>query len=178
MEIEGLSVVCAGLGHADEDDNGRRTGYVASDNCLENLKDLQRFLRRDHPQTRDVFKQLGKWKTVPQDLIPIIEACRDEPDLVINAGDSLRIIPLTHHNGCLVTILGPRAPSIWVIRGPITCLARVPTSASSRSLTFIISLLRLRRSGPVGIASRISSFTFVLGALDLNGGHFVGCRGN
>ncbi|KAH9307878.1 hypothetical protein KI387_035789, partial [Taxus chinensis] len=84
MELEGLSVVCAGLGCASEDTNGRRNGYIKSDNCLENLKDLQRFLRRDHPQTRDVFKQLGKWNTMSQDLIPIIEHYRDEPETIIN----------------------------------------------------------------------------------------------
>lgn len=84
MEIEGLSVVCAGLGCASQDADGRRNGYIKSDNCLENLKDLQRFLRRDHPQTRDVFKQLGKWNTVSQDLIPIIEKYRDETELVMN----------------------------------------------------------------------------------------------
>lgn len=54
--------------------------------CSENLRDLQRFLRRDHPQTRDVFKQLGKWNTMSQDLIPIIEHYRDEPETIINAG--------------------------------------------------------------------------------------------
>lgn len=84
MELEGLSVVCAGLGCASEDANGRKNGYIKSENCLENLKDLQRFLRRDHPETRDVFKQLGKWNTMSQDLIPIIEHYRDEPDLIIN----------------------------------------------------------------------------------------------
>ncbi|XP_059067114.1 uncharacterized protein LOC131079685 isoform X2 [Cryptomeria japonica] len=85
MELEGFSVVCAGLGCASEDANGRRNGYVKSDNCLENLRDLQRFLRRDHPQTRDVFKQLGKWNTMSQDLIPIIEHYRDEPETIVNA---------------------------------------------------------------------------------------------
>lgn len=84
MEIEGLSVVCAGLGCASQDTDGRRNGYIKSETCLENLKDLQRFLRRDHPQTRDVFKQLGKWNTVSQDLIPIIEKYRDETELVMN----------------------------------------------------------------------------------------------
>lgn len=84
MEIEGLSVVCAGLGCASQDADGKRNEYIKSENCLENLKDLQRFLRRDHPQTRDVFKQLGKWNTVSQDLIPIIEQYRNETELVMN----------------------------------------------------------------------------------------------
>lgn len=52
----------------------------------DNLKDLLRFLRRDDPQTRDVFKQVCKWNTVSKDLIPIIEHCQDDYNLVLNAG--------------------------------------------------------------------------------------------
>lgn len=52
----------------------------------DNLKDLLRFLRRDDPQTRDVFKQVCKWNIVSKDLIPIIEHCQDDSSLVLNAG--------------------------------------------------------------------------------------------
>jgi hypothetical protein len=52
----------------------------------DNLKDLLRFLRRDDPQTRDVFKQVCKWNIVSKDLIPIIELCQDDSSLVLNAG--------------------------------------------------------------------------------------------
>lgn len=55
----------------------------------DSLKDLQRFLRRDDPQTRDVFKQVCKWSTVSKDLVPIIEHCQDNHVLVINAGFTL-----------------------------------------------------------------------------------------
>lgn len=51
----------------------------------DNLKDLLRFLRRDDPQTREVFKQVCKWNTVAKDLIPIIEHCQDDRSLVLNA---------------------------------------------------------------------------------------------
>lgn len=52
----------------------------------DNLKDLLRFLRRDDPQNRDVFKQVCKWNTVSKDLVPIIEHCQDDRNLVLNAG--------------------------------------------------------------------------------------------
>jgi timeless len=53
---------------------------------VDNLKDLLRFLRRDDPQTRGVFKQVCKWNTVGKDLIPIIQYCQDDRNLVLNAG--------------------------------------------------------------------------------------------
>lgn len=52
----------------------------------DNLKDLLRFLRRDDPQTREVFKQVCKWNIVGKDLIPILEHCQDDHNLVLNAG--------------------------------------------------------------------------------------------
>ncbi|XP_058100318.1 uncharacterized protein LOC131245111 isoform X3 [Magnolia sinica] len=85
MNLPGLSAICAGLGFAEEDENGIQIGYTKSELCLDNLKDLQRFLRRDDPQTRDVFKQVCKWNTVSQDLIPIIEQYQNDRNLVINA---------------------------------------------------------------------------------------------
>lgn len=54
----------------------------------DNLKDLLRFLRRDDPQNRQVFKQVCKWNTASKDLIPIIENCQDDHNLVLNAGRS------------------------------------------------------------------------------------------
>ncbi|KAJ0986238.1 hypothetical protein J5N97_004594 [Dioscorea zingiberensis] len=85
MDTEGLSIICTGIGFADEDDNGVIRGYVKSEYCLDNLKDLQRYLRRDDPMRRDVFKQICKWRTVSQDLIPIIEYYQSDRNLVINA---------------------------------------------------------------------------------------------
>ncbi|OAY48388.1 hypothetical protein MANES_06G155000v8 [Manihot esculenta] len=83
--MEDLSLVCAGLGVAEEEETGNRIGYSKGDNCLDNLRDLLRFLRRDDPQTREVFKEVCKWKIVSKDLIPIIQFCRDERNLVLNA---------------------------------------------------------------------------------------------
>ena len=53
---------------------------------VDNLKDLLRYLRRDDPENREVFKQVCKWDIVSKDLIPIIEFCQDDRNLVINAG--------------------------------------------------------------------------------------------
>ncbi|TMW93204.1 hypothetical protein EJD97_012027 [Solanum chilense] len=83
--MEGLSIICAGLGIIEEDDDGNRIGYTKGDYCLDNLKDLLRFLRRDDPQTREVFKQVCKWNIVGKDLIPIIEYCQDDRNLLLNA---------------------------------------------------------------------------------------------
>ncbi|KAB5524209.1 hypothetical protein DKX38_021958 [Salix brachista] len=85
MEMQGLAGICVGLGTPEEDDNGNRIGYNKGANCSDNLKDLLRFLRRDDPQTRGVFKQVCKWNTVGKDLIPIIQYCQDDRNLVLNA---------------------------------------------------------------------------------------------
>jgi hypothetical protein len=34
MDTEGLSVICAGLGIAEEDENGNRIGYIKGEYCL------------------------------------------------------------------------------------------------------------------------------------------------
>ncbi|KAG9448346.1 hypothetical protein H6P81_014474 [Aristolochia fimbriata] len=85
MDLEGLSAVCSGLGYPDEGEDGVVTGYIKTESCLDNLKDIQRFLRRDDPETRDVFKQLCKWDTASRDLIPLMERYQTERNLVINA---------------------------------------------------------------------------------------------
>ncbi|KAI6696421.1 hypothetical protein NL676_016540 [Syzygium grande] len=84
MDTQGLSAICGGLGVVEEDDDGNRVGYSKGSHCLDNLKDLLRFLRRDDPQTREVFKQVCKWNCVSKDLIPILEHCQDDRSLVLN----------------------------------------------------------------------------------------------
>ncbi|QHN99980.1 uncharacterized protein DS421_13g402530 [Arachis hypogaea] len=54
----------------------------------DNLNDLLRFLRRNDPQTRDVFKQVRKWNKVSKDLIPIIEHYQEDRNLLLNAGST------------------------------------------------------------------------------------------
>ncbi|GJN15264.1 hypothetical protein PR202_gb02160 [Eleusine coracana subsp. coracana] len=85
MDSTVLSLTCAGLGAPQEDDDGAVIGYVKGEHCLDNLKDLQRFLRRDDPQKREVFKQVCKWKIASRDLVPIIENYQTDRNLVITA---------------------------------------------------------------------------------------------
>ncbi|XP_020522240.1 uncharacterized protein LOC18433200 isoform X1 [Amborella trichopoda] len=85
MQLEGLSLVCAGIECALVDEKNVPQGYDRRTYCLENLKDLQRFLRRDDPQTRDVFKLVSKWNIASNHLIPIIEHYQGDCELVINA---------------------------------------------------------------------------------------------
>ncbi|XP_027934002.1 uncharacterized protein LOC114189593 isoform X3 [Vigna unguiculata] len=85
MDTEGLSVICAGLGTVEEDNEGNRVGFTKGEYCLDNLKDLLRFLRRDDPQTRDVFKQVCKWNIVSKYLIPTIELYHEDRNLLLNS---------------------------------------------------------------------------------------------
>ncbi|XP_068491170.1 uncharacterized protein [Phaseolus vulgaris] len=85
MDTEGLSVICGGLGTVEEDNEGNRIGFTKGEYCLDNLKDLLRFLRRDDPQTRDVFKQVCKWNIVSKYLIPTIELYHEDRNLLLNS---------------------------------------------------------------------------------------------
>ncbi|XP_008234806.1 PREDICTED: uncharacterized protein LOC103333691 [Prunus mume] len=130
MDLEGLSAICSDLGIAEEDDHGNRIGYSKSKYCLDNLKDLLRFLRRDDPQNRDVFKQVCKWKIVDQDLVPIIEHCQDDTNLVLNA---VKV---------LVFLTMPIEPSSNDILQQIDFLWRLKSSiTSSDIIAVIVSLL-------------------------------------
>ncbi|KAL6123153.1 hypothetical protein ACLB2K_075676 [Fragaria x ananassa] len=83
MDLQGLSVICNGLGIALDDDDGNRIGYRKHKYCLDNLKDLLRFLRRDDPQNQDVFKEVCKWNILSKDLIPIIEHCQEDLKVLV-----------------------------------------------------------------------------------------------
>ncbi|XP_051210445.1 uncharacterized protein [Lolium perenne] len=85
MDSAVLSLTCAGLGAPEEDEDGGAVGYVKGEHCLDNLKDLQRLLRRDDPERREVFKQVCKWKIASRDLVPIIENYQADRNLVITA---------------------------------------------------------------------------------------------
>jgi hypothetical protein len=59
--------------------------YIIADN----IKDLARWLRRDDPDTRDVFFKLGEFDTARSDLVPIIVTHPDDADLVYNVREWL-----------------------------------------------------------------------------------------
>ncbi|CAM6108735.1 unnamed protein product [Calypogeia fissa] len=83
MADSGLALVCANIGGLQADDDGNER-YVKSPDCLESLRDLQRYLRRDHPETRNVFLELGKWNVVRQDLVPLLKRYSDDFEIVLN----------------------------------------------------------------------------------------------
>ncbi|KAM1817819.1 hypothetical protein ACFX12_002055 [Malus domestica] len=130
MDLEGLSVICCDLGIAEEDDNGNRIGYSKGKYCLDNLKDLLRFLRRDDPQNRDVFKQVCKWNIVDQHLVPIIEHCQADTNLVLNAVKVL--VFLTMPVEPLSNDVLQQIEFLWKLKSSIT---------SSDTVAFIVSLL-------------------------------------
>ncbi|CAN4087655.1 unnamed protein product [Withania somnifera] len=126
--MEGLSTICAGLGIIEEDDDGNRIGYTQGKYCLDNLKDLLRFLRRDDPQTREVFKQVCKWNIVGKDLIPIIEYFQDDQNLLLNAVKvmvflTMPIEPTSHDIPQQIELL-------WGIKSSITFSEVVPVIMS------------------------------------------------
>ncbi|KAL8095808.1 uncharacterized protein LOC141693231 isoform X2 [Apium graveolens] len=128
--MEGLSTICAGLGIIDEDDDGNRIGYTPGEYCLDNLKDLLRFLRRDDPQMREVFKQVCKWNIVAKDLIPIIEHCQNDRNLVLNSVKVLVFLTMPVEPGS--NDIPQQIEYLWGLKTSITC---------SDTVAIIVSLL-------------------------------------
>eukprot|EP00899_Mesostigma_viride_P026897 jgi/Mesvir1/7392/Mv19193-RA.1 len=71
LDVGHLVAVCTGLGSTQTDEDGRAY-YELGEESIDNLRDLQRFLRRDSPETRDAFRQLGAFNIVRSDIIPIL----------------------------------------------------------------------------------------------------------
>ncbi|XP_057425130.1 uncharacterized protein LOC130718546 isoform X1 [Lotus japonicus] len=118
MDTEGLSLICCGLGVAAEDDDGNRIGYNKGAHCLDNLKDLLRFLRRDDPQSRDVFKQVCKWNTVSKDLIPIIEYYHHDRNLLLNSVKILVFLTMPIEPGS--TDIPQQLDYLWGLKSAVT----------------------------------------------------------
>lgn len=49
------------------------------------LKDLARFLRRDEPDTREVFLKLGELQIVENDVVPLLTSFPTDRELVYHA---------------------------------------------------------------------------------------------
>ncbi|XP_073125062.1 uncharacterized protein [Henckelia pumila] len=126
--MDGLSSICAGIGTLLEDDNGNRFGYEKGDYCSDNLKDLLRFLRRDEPEKRDVFKQVCKWNIVGKDLIPIIEYCQEDRNLMLNAVKIL--VFLTMPVEPTSTDIPQQIEYLWGLKSTITYSDTVPVAVS------------------------------------------------
>ncbi|XP_031093945.1 interaptin [Ipomoea triloba] len=126
--MEGLSAICAGLGAIEEDENDNRIGYEVGEYCSDNLKDLLRFLRRDDPQTREVFKQVCKWNIVGKDLLPIIEHCQDDRNLILNAVKILVFLTMPVEPSS--TDIPQQMEYLWGIKRSITFSEAVPVIMS------------------------------------------------
>ncbi|KAL6041530.1 Topoisomerase 1-associated factor 1 [Balamuthia mandrillaris] len=67
IQTELLSYV-EGLGYFDREEGK----YISAEDCIEYLKELIRFLRRESVETRECSLQLGKWKLVSEHLLPLL----------------------------------------------------------------------------------------------------------
>ncbi|KAI5400283.1 uncharacterized protein LOC127091582 isoform X9 [Lathyrus oleraceus] len=130
MDTDGLSQICSGLGSIEEDDEGNRIGYSKGEYCLDNLKDLLRFLRRDDPQTRDVFKQVCKWNIVSKDLVPIIEHYHEDRSMLLNAVKVLVFLTMPIEPGS--TDVSQQLDYLWDLKSAVT---------NSDVATVIVSIL-------------------------------------
>ncbi|XP_058769846.1 uncharacterized protein LOC131643603 isoform X2 [Vicia villosa] len=130
MDTDGLSQICSGLGAIEEDDEGNRIGYSKGEYCLDNLKDLLRFLRRDDPQTRDVFKQVCKWNIVSKDLVPIIEHYHEDRSMLLNAVKVLVFLTMPIEPGS--TDVSQQLEYLWDLKSAVT---------NSDVATVIVSIL-------------------------------------
>ncbi|CAH9069905.1 unnamed protein product [Cuscuta europaea] len=126
--MEGLSAICAGLGAIEEDENDNRIGYATGEHCSDNLKDLLRFLRRDDPQTREVFKQVCKWNIVGKDLLPIIEYCLEDRNLVLSAVKVLVFLTMPIEPSSMD--IPQQMEDLWGIKSSITLSDVVPVIMS------------------------------------------------
>ncbi|GAX82511.1 hypothetical protein CEUSTIGMA_g9938.t1 [Chlamydomonas eustigma] len=84
LDFDLLVSVSSDIGGYVFSDNGDKT-YYKSDDCLGCLKDLQRFMRHDDPDTRPVFFKLANFQTARSDLVPLILTYPDEREIVFNA---------------------------------------------------------------------------------------------
>ncbi|CAJ2629929.1 unnamed protein product [Trifolium pratense] len=130
MDTDGLSQICSGLGAIEEDDEGNRIGYSKGEYCLDNLKDLLRFLRRDDPQARDVFKQVCKWNIVSKDLVPIIEHYHEDRSTLLNAVKVLVFLTMPIEPGS--TDISQQLEYLWDLKSAVT---------NSDVTTVIVSIL-------------------------------------
>ncbi|RAL51437.1 hypothetical protein DM860_010939 [Cuscuta australis] len=126
--MEGLTAICVGLGEIEEGEDGNAIGYDTGEHCSENLKDLLRFLRRDDPQTREVFKQVCKWNIAGKQLLPIIEYCHEDRNLVLNTVKVLVLLTMPIEPSSID--IPQQLEDLWAIKSSITHSEVVPVIMS------------------------------------------------
>jgi hypothetical protein len=147
-----LLSLCSGLGAVRELPGGG-SAYVRDDEALDCLVDLQRFLRRDDPSTRDCVRQLADWATLRGHIIPLMCTYAANFDLLFNAtkvrascdAHSLRM-------GALALVAGAwgwgaSAGRVFGRRGPLRCALRSTPRAACLGL-FRRQRLRVRPAAP------------------------------
>uniref|UniRef100_A0A7S3UDF9 DEK-C domain-containing protein n=1 Tax=Picocystis salinarum TaxID=88271 RepID=A0A7S3UDF9_9CHLO len=91
VDVDLLIAVVGGLGkkgEEEEEEGGGGSGrgnYQADEDCVNCLKDLQRFLRRDDPHTRDAFHMLCTWNVPKNHVLPILKGYHDQFEYAYNA---------------------------------------------------------------------------------------------
>eukprot|EP00752_Nemacystus_decipiens_P001460 g1436.t1 len=87
--LKELLLVCSALGSVETTEHGGVDGerpgqqrFVRGEYCLQWLQDLQRALRRDDENTREICITLSSWRVVQHKLVPLILECRDDAVLV------------------------------------------------------------------------------------------------
>ncbi|KAI8471860.1 MAG: timeless protein-domain-containing protein [Monoraphidium minutum] len=81
FDLDLLLSVAGGLGRSQVTGSGKRVYEKDPDSCL---KDLQRFLRRDDPDTRDAFFKLGELQAATSHLVPLLVTYPHDHELVLN----------------------------------------------------------------------------------------------
>jgi len=79
-----LLSLCSGLGSTQTLSDGTLC-YVREEDCLGCLLDIQRFLRRDEPATRDVVCKLAEWNVLRQHVVPLLITYASKFELLFNA---------------------------------------------------------------------------------------------
>ncbi|GIL56078.1 hypothetical protein Vafri_11513, partial [Volvox africanus] len=85
VDYELLISVAHGLGRWMQDSQTGQKVYVKDQDCLGCLKDLQRFLRRDDPDIRPVFKRLGEWRIAARDVVPLLVTYPHDKEITLQA---------------------------------------------------------------------------------------------
>ena len=88
VDVDLLIAVVGGLGkkeEVEEEGGGGGGNYRADEDCVNCLQDLQRFLRRDDPHTRDAFHMLCAWNVPKNHILPILKGYHDQFEYAYNA---------------------------------------------------------------------------------------------
>jgi hypothetical protein len=90
--VSEILLTCSSMGSVEVDPLTGATAYVPVPDALQWLQDLQRVLYRDHALYRPVVLLLGKWRVVPQKLLPLALHAAHDRKLVLTVCKMLTIL--------------------------------------------------------------------------------------